>query len=200
MTKSGPSRGFSLLELVVVMALFALVALIGVQVVAQVIRTDEKLSAVSRDASDLAYGLALLRADLQSATPMAFHPPGGLPLPALDAPARAPHFSLSIGGQATLDGSGPGRARVTWRLDPASGTVTRVFWPSLIPGDRRLASPEVTVFRDVDDLTLEIFDPEQGWGPGFPRPDVPGTGLPDALRVTIAHRRFETLQTTVTIR
>ncbi len=194
------TRGFSLLELVVVMAMFAVVALIGLQVIAQTLRNDERLTKASREASDLAYGLALLRADLGAAIALPFHPPNGLPAPPLDAPAREGRFSLSLGGQASLDGDGAGLARVTWRLDPAANTVTRQVWPVLIPGAARLAGPEVTMFEGVRALALEGYVPGQGWGSGFPRPGKDAPPLPAALRVTMEHAAFGRVQTIVTLR
>lgn len=193
-------HGFSLLELVVVMAIFAVVALIGVQVIGQAVRADARLAKVNEQAADTAFALALLRADLTAAIGLPFYPPNGLPLPALEAPARENRFALSLGGQATFDRSGPGRARATWRLDPATGEVTRQVWPSLIPGDVRMASPEVVLFRDVRALTVEGYDPENGWTPGYPKPGKDPDLLPDALRVTLETGGAGPLQVLVTLK
>lgn len=197
---AGGAPGFSLLELVVVLAIFTVVALIGVQVIAQVVRADRRLAEVNDTTADLAYGLALLRADLDAAIGLSFHPPNGLALPALDAPARQHRFALSLGGQATLDGHGPARIRVIWRLNEATGAVTRQVWPSLIPGDIRLASPEVVIFEDVEEMSLEGYEAEGGWTVGFPKPDAPPDRLPAALRVTLRHETLDRLQTLVTLR
>lgn len=194
------TAGFSLLELVVVMAMFAVVALVGVQVIGQVLRTDRRLAEVNAQAADLALGLALLRADLGAAIALPFYPPGGLALPALDAPARENRFALSLGGQAMLDGGGPGRGRVIWRLDPLTRNVTRQVWPALIPGDIRMASPEVVIFRDITALTLEGFAPDSGWTVGFPKPDRNPDALPAGLRITLDSATLDRLQTVVSLR
>ncbi|MAQ85284.1 MAG: hypothetical protein CMH12_18835 [Maritimibacter sp.] len=197
---SGRDRGLTLLELVVVMAIFAVIALIGAQVIAQAVRSDARMAETSAASADLAYGLALLRNDLGAAIALPFYPPGNLPLPAFDAPARQSRFALSLGGQPGFDGASPGQARVTWALNPATGVVTRQHWPALIPGDIRLESPQVTVFEDVTSLTVEGYDAADGWTVGYPKPDADTDTLPDAIRVTLDHRTLGTIATVVALR
>ncbi|WP_425052954.1 type II secretion system protein GspJ [Psychromarinibacter sp. S121] len=197
---TGRDRGLTLLELVVVMAIFAVIALIGAQVIAQAVRSDARLTETSEASAEVAYGLALLSNDLGAAVALPFYPPGNLALPAFDAPARQARFSLSLGGQPGFDGAGPGQARVTWSLNPVTGVVTRQHWPALIPGDTRLAGPEVTVFESITALTVEGYDAADGWTVGYPKPDEDTDALPDAIRVTLEHATLGPLATVVTLR
>lgn len=192
-------RGFTLLELVAVMAIFAVVALIGAKVVEQTLRSNDRLVELSEEAAGLSLGLALLRRDLKSALALDFVLPGGAAFPPLDAPAGAAEFSLTVGGAGSLTPQDPGFARVTWRLDPLAGVVYRQVWPVLEPANAQAASPEVAVFRGVRSLELQGFVADGGWTSGFPSAADPSP-LPQALRVRMKHERLETLETLVTLR
>jgi general secretion pathway protein J len=189
-------RGFSLLELVVVLAIFALVALIGTKVIQSTLVADQRLRTISAENADLAYGLALLRADLKSAIPVAFYRPGGRAEPALDAVPRGTEFSLSVTMADPAGGDGQGR--VTWRLASA-GQLVRQVWPTLAPGDPRVAAPEVPVLDGVRGIEFDSFRTGQGWRPGFTR-DPDGPDLPEAVRVRLRTDRVEGLEVTVALR
>lgn len=192
-------KGFSLLELVVVLAMFAIVALIGVKVIQATLQTDRRFQAIDDEAGELAVGLALLRQDLKAAVGLPFYAPGGRAEPALDAPARVAQFSLSIGGMG-LDGTVPsGQGRVTWRLDQATGQVLRQLWPVLSPADRQVAGAEMPVFSGIRSLELQGFIADTGWTVGFPKPNIGALTLPDALRVRLVHDRLDTLETLVVL-
>ncbi|MDJ0630532.1 MAG: type II secretion system protein GspJ [Rhodobacter sp.] len=191
--------GFTLLELVAVLAIFAVVALIGVKVVEQTLRSNDRLVELSGEAAELAYGLSLLRQDLNAALDLPFRPPGGAVFPSLDAPARGEAFSLTVGGTGTLDGRDPGQARVTWRFDAGSGAVSRQVWPVLAPANARVQGGEVTIFREILGFELEGYVPERGWTVGFPGNEGQAV-LPQALRVRLTHARLDLLETVVTLR
>ena len=94
------TAGFSLLELVAVLSIFALVALIGVQVLQATIRNSERLVEVSDDNADLARTLALLRQDLDAALPMSFTEPNGANQPSLQTETGG--FALTINNLTQL--------------------------------------------------------------------------------------------------
>lgn len=107
--------GVTLLELVVALALFAMVALIGMQALRLSLRYQEDLARVSQEQSELAFALGLLRHDLEAALQLAPERRAGkdsLPLliagvPALDDPA-----------QTRLE-------EVIWQYDSAAGHLLR---------------------------------------------------------------------------
>ncbi|WP_172299510.1 type II secretion system protein GspJ [Pseudoruegeria sp. HB172150] len=193
-------RGFSLLELTVVLAVFAGVALIGAQVIAQTLRADRQLAARDAETADLSYGLALLRHDLNSAIALPFLPPDGPARPALDVTAGEQRFDLSLGGQPRFDASGPATARAVWRLDKQSGTITRQLWTSLAPVNMLAAGPELVIFNQVHALMFETYDTGSGWTGGFPNPEKNALALPAAIRVTLEHETLDQLQTLVSLR
>ena len=64
--------GLSLIELVVAMALFAMVAIMGLQSLTGTMRISERLTQIDSDTAELGNAVALLRNDLTSVVPMLF--------------------------------------------------------------------------------------------------------------------------------
>lgn len=163
---SDGARGLSLLELVVAMALFAMVAVMGMQALSGTVRSRDALS--DRDGRDraLAVALALLRSDLDRAAPMIFFPPGQPPQSAVRALAGRGEMALSV---ATLPQPGAVQtafARVEWRHDAAQSTLTRRSWPVVAPAEAAQAGPTRVVLTGVTELRLRSFRAGQGWAEG----------------------------------
>ena len=190
--------GLSLLELTAAMAVFALVAVMGVQALGAAVRFQEQLS--TRDARSwaIAEALVLLRRDLEAMAPLPFAPPTGAPEPAMQANEASGRFALSLSGQPVLPGTQEtGQGRAEWQLQPGSGTLTRRYWPTLAPFDRRAAGPELTVFEEVDALSLRLLTGD-GWQNGFGLdPKARPTALPQAVDLRLQTRRFGELRVMV---
>ena len=192
------TAGFSLLELVAVLSIFALVALIGVQVLQATIRNSERLVEVSDVSADLARTLALLRQDLDAALPMSFTEPNGADRPSLQTEAGG--FALTVGGLARLEPNATGQGRVRWRLDPASGQILRQVWTTREPGSRRSAGAEVPVLADIRGFELASYAVQGGWRAGYSANPRDIAALPLGLRVRLDHARFGEITVTVSLR
>ena len=149
-------HGLSLIELVVAMALFALVAVMGAQGLTGMLRLRDDLSSRSEASAELARAVALLRADLGNAVPMPFFTPGEGPI--RSALANEPDgFSLSVGGQPVLEPARrpePVLQRVEWRLEPGADRLTRRSWATLTPLNTESLGPEMVVIDGVRALQL----------------------------------------------
>ena len=190
------SAGFSLLELVAVLSIFALVALIGVQVIQASVKSSERLTDISEQSADLAVGLALLRADLNAALPREFTPPDGGTEAALVT--RNSGFSVSVGGLARLNAGTSGFGRVTWRFDRGSNRVLRQVWTSLTPGAGRPV--ETVVLEDIEAFELSSFQTISGWQTGYAG-DLRTLGaLPLGVRVNLTHARAKDIEVMVSLR
>jgi len=189
-------QGFSLLELVAVLSIFALVALIGVQVIQASLRSSERLTAISEETKDISLGLALLRQDLNAALPRVFVPPDGGTEPALVT--RPGSFSLSVGGLARLDPGATGFGRVTWRFERATSRVTRAVWTSLTPGGGR--AEDIVILEGVEAFEIASFLVDGGWRQGFDADPRTPNLLPLGLKVTLSHSRAKDLETLVSLR
>lgn len=211
------SRGLTLMELVIAMAIFALVAVMGLQSLSGSLLQRDRLTMRADAAEALGQGLALLRNDLSAALPMVFFPPGeARPQSALRGWPDGQGFSLSLGGQPGLprasgDPDAGARQRVDWRFDPGSGRLVRQAWPTLYPVAARQRGPGVTALEGVTALSLRSFWVGRGWVAGLRNPgggeaaaragsvDGDSTGLapesysselPRAMEVTLETQAF----------
>jgi general secretion pathway protein J len=178
------TRGLTLIELVVAMAVFALVAVMGLQSLSGSLRMRDRLVTIADDTADLGQATALLRNDLAAIVPMLFFPPReGRPLSALRASRDGQGFAMSLGGQpglATVAGGVDAATwqRAEWRLDAANARLTRQVWPTVYPVSARQAGPAVPVFEGVTGLGLRSYWAGKGWVPGL----SPPRGAPSAAQ------------------
>ncbi|CUH89342.1 PilD-dependent protein PddD [Phaeobacter sp. CECT 5382] len=181
--KRSSERGLSLIELVVAMAIFALVAVLGTQALTGMIRMRDDLAARSDQAATLAEATSLLRADLAALVPMLFYPPDRAPPRSALRFARGTgraSLKLSVAGQPdfhkdvprltagqTTRQTGPiglSTQRVEWQLQ--AGVLSRGFWPTLTPARSASRSPSVPILTGVQDLRLRSYWPQIGWVDG----------------------------------
>lgn len=210
MTRARHDTGLSLLELVVAMALFALVAVMGLQLMTGTLRMRDRLEVTATESAEFSRALALLRADLTNAVPLLFDPPGDAP-PLSALIATPDGFHLSIAGQFDLPPiKGLGIHRVQWHRT-SDGTLFRSLWPVLSPAAPGAQSPESPVLTGVTAVSLRSFWPVQGWVNGTNAPQVTVSGpaqdsdrgplaasaytdqLPIAVEVTLQTRDYGAL-------
>lgn len=178
--------GLSLLELVVVLAIFSMVAIMGLGALRGALRTQDGLTRIETHTADLARALTLLRADLEAMVPLSFTPPGGRPEPAFQDLGDTGTVTFSIGGQAALpDQQLAGLSRVIWRLDPVSGRLTRQLWPVLRPADATAEAVEVPILDNVRDLEVRVNLPKAGWITGYGQTGPADLPLPRAVEITL---------------
>jgi len=172
--------GLTLIELVVAMSVFALVAVMGVQSLTGTLRINDRLTAMDIRTAELGQALALLRNDLSALVPMLFYPPGQAPRSSLEQTDGARVLHMSLAGQPLADAAHTDRHRVEWRLDPAGGVLTRRHWPTLIPRDADQRSDETIVLTDVTEMRLRTLWDGIGWvdGPTPPLGSVITTAVP----------------------
>ena len=187
-----------MLKLVAVLSIFAIVALIGVQVLQATIRSSEKLSEISEESGNLARTVALLRRDLDAALPMVFTEPNGADRPSLLAESAA--FALTVGGLARPEPNATGQGRVRWRFDAASGQLLRQVWTTRQPGSPRSAGREVAMLADIRGFELASYAVRGGWRAGYSADPRDIAGLPLGLRVRLDHARFGEVVVTVSLR
>lgn len=160
------ARGLSLLELVVAMAIFALVAIMGLQLLTGTLRMRDRLESTATATAELSFALALLRADLEAMVPLLFFPPGG-PGARSALVSGTDQVAFSIGGQLDLPPvQGLGLHRVDWRIQGPDDMLTRQIWPVLYPANPTAQSPPMQVMGGVRALSLRSYWPDVGWVQG----------------------------------
>ncbi|SNS79439.1 type II secretion system protein GspJ [Antarctobacter heliothermus] len=194
-------RGLSLLELVVAMALFALVAVMGIQTLGGTIRSRDVLTA--RDDRDQSLGvtLALLRSDLDHVAPLLFFPPDSPPQSALYQVASEGRIGLTI---AAPTGAKAPFQRAEWRLDREAGVLSRRFWPVTTPARADQRSPERAVMPGVSAMRLRSFWTGYGWIEGtgadlFANAPPPSAADGDAAFALVANTYSDTLPAAIEI-
>ncbi len=190
--------GVTLIELTAAMAIFALVAVMGLQAISASVRVAGSLSARDATTEELAYALALLRHDLGHVVPVPFTPTTGPVEPALTADSGTGEINLTIGGQSIMPQTHEtGIARVEWRFDRADGLLTRRYWTTTAPLDDRAAGPRTVVLKGVDDVSFRLLG-NDGWTDGFANaPESPAKALPRAIDVQIRTKAHGDLRVVV---
>lgn len=212
MTGLRRDAGLTLIELVVAMAVFALIAIMGLQSLTGALRLRDDLSLRADRSAHLIQTTAQIRNDLARVVPVLFFPP--------DSPARhsalreipSGGFAMSLSGVPLLSGlapEDPGLRRVEWRFDDSTGALTRLLWPTLYPVEAAQAGPDVLVLEGVRSLRLRSYWSGKGWISGLvdneavaPSP-VSGDGdggafapenysdtLPRAMEITLETEEF----------
>ena len=212
-----PTKGLTLIELVVALGIFALVAVMGLQSLTISLTLRDRLGTQADATDQLGQGAALLRNDLASALPLMFFPPGtGAPGSALRPLRGGQGFSLSVGGQPGIPRALGGmdavaKQRVDWRYDPQKERLTRQAWPTLYPVNASQQGPEVAVLEGITGLSTRSYWSGQGWLPGLRSnqrgepaeiktgdgdraggvaPEVYSGTLPRAVEITLETRDF----------
>ena len=185
-------KGFTLLEIVVAVGVFAVLTALAYGGLNQVLRQSEQTRAISQELQNLQFAFALLQQDFNQMLPREIRDAYGNRQPALTTsldesflleftrhgwanPAEMPRSSLQ---------------RVSYILD--EGQLQRRYWTDL---DRAPASEPVTMplLQDVESVELRFLDTQKNWQDNWP-PTVTATGkplpLPLAIEITLETKRW----------
>lgn len=188
------TRGFTLLEVLVAMAIFAVISVLAYGGLV-VVLDQRALAEEQADAwRELQFAVQLLGRDLQQLQPRPVRDEiGDRHEPAFQSrPGSTYALEFTRGGWSNP--AGLPRAslqRVAYRVE--DGALLRVYWPVL---DRTLnTEPVVTpLIEDIDALELRILDGQGSWHSQWPPPGLSGDGalytLPRAVEVAIESPRF----------
>lgn len=187
------SRGFTLLELLVAMAVLALVGALGYRGLNSILDAEARLQAETRRWSDVSLLSSQLSEDLTMAVGRTTRDGADHTSPALllsgggNAPEAAPEAAVSAQLVVTRLGIGEGAAmqsvprRVGYRL--RDGALEYLVWPDLdaAPGS---APAAYELLGDVADLQWQALDSDGRWTTEWPA-QRPATALPRAVSVRI---------------
>lgn len=192
MTHTIKNRGFTLLEVLVAIGIFALFSTMAYGSLTRLLENRERVEAERLFWRELALTFGRMQDDFAFARnrPVRDTDGGPQPRPAFrgeptDQRALAePSVEFTRGG-ATSVGPLPDLQRVGYRL--ADGVLYRVFWPAL---DRAPNAQPVSVamLENVEELNVRFYD--KAWVDHWPPLGVASTSpaLPRAVEVTLKHR------------
>lgn len=178
-------RGFTLVEMLVALTIFALMSVLAYRGLTAVLQTREHLTEDNRRWRDIALTLAQLEQDMSMAVDRPVRDSGDRPLPALVGNPQAlgandAQLSFSRMGMAWQTGVLADVQRHGYRLN--NGTLEQLVWPVL---DRApLTEPAVhALLERVNRFELRYLDGSGNWQPRWPLPGV--AALPAALEVVL---------------
>lgn len=187
------ARGFTLLELMIAIAIFALLSLGTYRMLESVLRSDEATRAQEQALRELARAFWTLERDLAQISPRpirdAYGDERGAFLGELEAEDGSAAFELTRSGWRNPTGLPRSQLqRVRWRL--AGTSLERVYWVVL---DQAVDSqPRVQrVLDGVIALELRFLDKDGVWQSQWPPdPEQQPRRLPQALELKLQHRRY----------
>lgn len=172
--KNNSTNGFTLIELMVAMAVFSVMAVIAYTGLAQVLDNQEALEAQRNNQRKLVMAFMRLEDDLDHVRPRSIRDISGDRLAAFvgrppDARASSEStLEFTRGGNTIIVSSVPQSdlQRVAYRLDD-EGNLSRLSWPSL---DRAPGSDvkEYVLLTDIKELELRFFKEDKKWSDIWP--------------------------------
>ena len=166
-------RGFTLLELVIAMAIFALLGLASWGLFDGVVRVQQGTSAYEREFRNLQRAVAVIERDLMHVTEQ----------PVLLAPS---YLQLQRSNwRNPLDHPRSERQALTYRLE--DGALWRDSQGQGSPNVQRQK-----LLDGVRDLSWRLFDVQSGWRSDWPT--GPGVKAPLAVEVQLSVGRFESIR------
>lgn len=160
-------RGFTLLELLVAIGIFALISAIAYGSLTRLMADRERLQAEQAFWSRLSLTFARLEEDLSQARERGVRDAIGFAQPAFRGQptdtraASPPNMEFTRGGVLNFnDGPRSDLQRVAWRLD--EGTLKRLVWPVLDQGPQT-EPVETPLLNDVEEFRVRFFAPAGAW-------------------------------------
>lgn len=191
------ARGFTLIELMVALAVFAVLSTLAYGGLRQVTRSNDALAERQAAFAALQTSLTLLQQDLENAAARPARDAFGDSVPALRAGVEGVLLELTRHAGVRHAGRGVDLRRVDYRLE--GGTLYRRVWPVL---DRpQAAEPQWRALLEaVAVLELEFY--REGWTGFWPPAEARAQQavLPQAARVTLAGADERVVQRTFLLR
>ena len=185
-------HGFTLVEVLVALLIFGMLAAAGVAILSFSIRAQAQVGAKLDDVSALNRTLSLLSADLAQAVNRPTRDERGTRLPAFSGEAGGsadPALRLVRGGWSNPDGlARPGLQKVAYRV--ANGALERVAYPML---DGSPPLPPAALLTGVADARLR-YRYRGAWSDRWDGAN--GVALPDAVELSVTRtdrRRYHQL-------
>lgn len=191
------ARGFTLLELLIAIAIFALLGLATYRMLSGVLRTDSVTLDHELQLRELVRAIAAFERDLLQVAARPVRDPFGDFLPALRGEAdEVVAVELSRAGwRNPLGRNRASLQRVRWQL--SGEQWQRRYWNVL--DQAQDSQPQVQQALDgVTAMRLRYLDGDGSWLDSWPPTGITGearlTGLPRAIELVLEHRRYGELR------
>lgn len=185
-------RGFTLLELLVALAIFALLSALGFAGLQSLLQTRHLNAEHDRAFAQLTRAMVLLQQDIEQAIARPVRDSQGDPTEALRGNSSGtPSLELTRSGWLNLGRSDtPGLQRIGYHLD--GERLLRRAWPVL---DRApdSAPRQTVILAPVTQMQLRYLDADRNWRPTWPPADT-ARAMPLAIELRIESPRWGSLR------
>ncbi len=188
---AGP-RGFTLLEVLIAVAIFAVVSVIAYGGLSSVLKVSQRTREANQALQSLQMAVSLIQQDMIQIADRPVRDEFGQPQPALKS-GSAYEQIMTFTRRGWRNPAGNRRStlqRVAYRLD--ENTLVREYWRALDrgPNPRKVALP---LLEHVKSLTFRYMDKRNAWQQAWPpltaEPGKPA-GLPKAIEMKLETERW----------
>jgi general secretion pathway protein J len=185
-------EGFTLIEVLIALAIFAVLALISYRTLSSIFDTRERLQAESSRLRDQALFFARLESDLLAVLPRYIKTADNLPEPAMRvwaavATPNEPRIAFTRAGFGNNSDATAAPQRIGYRLK--DNTIELLIWNGLDQSPRAVPNA-YPALRDVRALSIRALEPKpqlRNWRDDWPtrEQNEMSISLPAALEVTV---------------
>jgi general secretion pathway protein J len=196
--KTGTTRGFTLIELVAAMTIFAIIAVIAQQSMFSAMAQSTRLTSNSADLAELELSVSLVTRDLENIAPRPVRVGGNETQGAL---------ILVDGSDLTLTRSGvvdpverPRGPFIRVRYDDAAdaGSVRQVW--DQVDRPAAISARAATLWDGIQSMRFRVYSDGQ-WSDSWPPPDTDDlAALPDGIAVTFETERWGPIDRVVSLK
>jgi general secretion pathway protein J len=187
------ARGVTLIELLIALAVFAVLSILGYRALDQLVRTQRDVTQTSEQWESLSRAFARFDRDTAAVLPRGAINPYGQREPAVFHAARGNTLALTRSGFAGLGGSQEAPQRVAYRVD--DGRLLLWIWPHVDSAPR--AEPQVaTLVANVATARWRFMDGRSQWQESWPPPGSPSGSeamLPRAVEMQLTMQNGDVL-------
>lgn len=184
------SRGFTLLEILVAVGVFAIFSALAYGSLDRILASRDRIDAERQFWRQLAIAFTVMEDDLAMARGRTIRDnygntrPAFVGLPVDTRPQGEPAMAFTRGGVFVLsDSTRPDLLRVGYRL--TDGKLLRLTWPTLDQANQVQPPQSAPLLEHVTDMRVRFYATNGGWLDAWPSPNGAPASLPAAVEITL---------------